>query len=190
VTIGASDPEHRRSSNLQLEHAARFGRGALRRCVHETAVVRHDYEDRVSLNTASGDFALYANTFGVDNTASGYAALYENTTGYSDTAFGWYALFNNTTGLDNTAVGNLAGNGNTTGTDNTFIGSYADANDENYINRHSPDSGTDQGHGLAFGPPGHKCRPGRMPWRAKSEDCRARGAGTGAFAFVEADHTV
>src|SRR5712691_2584977 len=30
-----------------LEHAATFGRGALRRSVHETAVDRHDHEDRV-----------------------------------------------------------------------------------------------------------------------------------------------
>jgi hypothetical protein len=32
----------------------------------------------------------------------------------------------------------------------------------------------------------NKCRPGRMHWRAKSEDCRARGAGTRTFALIKA----
>jgi len=32
----------------------------------------------------------------------------------------------------------------------------------------------------------NKCRPGRMPWRAKAEDCRPRGAGIRSFALIKA----
>jgi hypothetical protein len=32
----------------------------------------------------------------------------------------------------------------------------------------------------------NKYRPGRLPWRAKAEDCRARGAGTRAFVLIKA----
>ena len=32
----------------------------------------------------------------------------------------------------------------------------------------------------------NKCRPGRMPWRAKAEDWRPRAAGTRRFALIKA----
>jgi hypothetical protein len=32
----------------------------------------------------------------------------------------------------------------------------------------------------------NKCRPGRMPWRTKAEDCPPRGAGTRSFALIKA----
>jgi len=93
-------------------------------------------------NTATGYYALYANTTGIFNTANGESALTSNTTGYVNTASGYKALYANTTGRNNTAIGtsalmsNITGNFNTasgadalayntTGTDNTATGSGA-----------------------------------------------------------------
>jgi trimeric autotransporter adhesin len=56
-------------------------------------------------NTASGAFALFANTTGNLNTASGNSALLFNTTGTNNTAIGLLALSSNTMGGDNTAIG-------------------------------------------------------------------------------------
>jgi hypothetical protein len=55
--------------------------------------------------TASGAFALEANTSGAHDTADGAFALFRNTTGFENSVFGKAALFGNTTGSDNTASG-------------------------------------------------------------------------------------
>jgi hypothetical protein len=76
-------------------------------------------------NTASGAYALRANTTGSENTASGTFALYENTTGHHNTASGAQALYENTTGSDNTASGARALGANTEGGENTASGAAA-----------------------------------------------------------------
>jgi len=89
-------------------------------------------------NTAEGDSALLALTFGGNNTAVGYkalsstssasdntavgaSALITNTAG-QNTALGASTLYNNTSGSNNTAVGRRAMLYNTTGYSNTAIG--------------------------------------------------------------------
>jgi len=73
-------------------------------------------------NTATGFFALNANTTGGGNTATGFEALVKNTTGGGNTATGFDALFSNTTGGVNTANGVQALYSNATGSANTANG--------------------------------------------------------------------
>lgn len=98
-----------------------------------------------SRNSASGTYAMYSNTTGVDNTALGYQGLYLNTVGYRNSAIGGFALAANTsgnlnnaigygamayntTGSNNNAQGYLALENNTTGSYNIAIGEYAGYN--------------------------------------------------------------
>jgi len=53
------------------------------------------------------------------------------------------------------------------------------------MNRHSPDSGADEGHRLAFGPGAQRGSPITMPWVAKAGDCLPCGVGIRRFAFIE-----
>jgi hypothetical protein len=76
-------------------------------------------------NTASGGYALSADTTGSYNTASGWAALTGNLTGSENTAMGYQALLWNSNGYSNTAVGTDALNMNSTGSQNTAIGVQA-----------------------------------------------------------------
>ena len=90
-------------------------------------------------NTATGAFALFSNTTGINNTATGAGALFNNIDGIENTANGVNALRANTFGQDNTASGvgallsNVTGNFNTangaltlqsnsTGNNNTSVG--------------------------------------------------------------------
>jgi hypothetical protein len=83
-----------------------------------------------SYNTASGDSALIENTTGSDNTASGFLALADNTTGSNNSAFGSWALARST-GNANTAIGawtmyaTISANGQASGSNNTALGTYA-----------------------------------------------------------------
>jgi hypothetical protein len=76
-------------------------------------------------NTASGAYALYADTTGFDNTALGTSALVNLSSGVQNTASGAFALGNDTTGSYNTASGYDALFFNTTGFENTANGSQA-----------------------------------------------------------------
>jgi hypothetical protein len=79
-------------------------------------------------NTAVGDIAMYYNTTGTDNTAVGDSALIRNTEGFANTVIGTFALPYNTTGGVNTAIGWEALISNTAGSDNTAIGQRAGSN--------------------------------------------------------------
>jgi hypothetical protein len=92
-----------------------------------------------SFNTASGVDALFANTTGLENTASGSGALQSNTSGNANTASGVDALVFNTTGNFNTASGFNALFANTTGLSNTASGS--DALDSNTTGGNNTASG-------------------------------------------------
>ncbi|MGA2173963.1 MAG: tail fiber domain-containing protein [Verrucomicrobiota bacterium] len=81
-----------------------------------------------SYNTALGDFALAANTFGQGNTAIGTHALEQNTTGIRNTADGYYSLNANTTGSENTGLGMGALEDCTNGNNNIAIGYEAGVN--------------------------------------------------------------
>ena len=81
-----------------------------------------------SYNTAVGDRALRANTYGYSNTASGSSALSSNTTGFYNTASGADALYSNQTGSRNTASGYYALRGNINGSGNTALGHFAGVN--------------------------------------------------------------
>jgi len=72
-------------------------------------------------NTATGAFAMTANTSGAFNTADGYGALNRNTTGEENAAIGYGALFFNNAD-HNSAFGTLALLFNTAGTDNCAFG--------------------------------------------------------------------
>jgi trimeric autotransporter adhesin len=74
-------------------------------------------------NTAVGEYALNANTTGIQNTAMGGESLLFNTTGENNSGLGVGAIFNNTTGNHNTGVGIDALIANTTGTGNVGLGS-------------------------------------------------------------------
>jgi hypothetical protein len=76
-------------------------------------------------NTASGAFALYADTTGFDNTALGTNALANLSSGVQNTASGAFALGANTIGSYNTASGYDALSFNTSGSYNTANGSQA-----------------------------------------------------------------
>jgi hypothetical protein len=76
-------------------------------------------------NTAEGQDALFALTFGLENTALGYNALYYTTTGSYNTATGYDALRLNSTGSFNTATGASALLNTTTGGNNTATGYLA-----------------------------------------------------------------
>lgn len=75
-----------------------------------------------SYNTALGDQALYANTYGAWNTAVGFRALYSNTTGTRNTAHGYKAIYSNTAGYNNTAIGRRALFANLDGDSNAALG--------------------------------------------------------------------
>ena len=76
-------------------------------------------------NTATGAFALAANTTGGFNTAVGQNALLQNTTASGNTGVGEDALFSNTTGNTNVACGYHSLVFNTTGNFNTASGPFA-----------------------------------------------------------------
>jgi hypothetical protein len=76
-------------------------------------------------NTATGYYAMQANTSGTNNTALGYEALYSNTSGASNVAVGEVALNDNTSGSDNVAIGIDALYSNATSSNNTAIGTNA-----------------------------------------------------------------
>jgi hypothetical protein len=79
------------------------------------------YSNQSVYNTATGDDALFNNTYGTQNTASGAGALFSNTTGSNNIAIGAFALEQNATRSNNTAIGSFALN-NSTGSGNTAIG--------------------------------------------------------------------
>jgi len=76
-------------------------------------------------NTATGTYALAADTTGSDDSAIGNAALLNNTTGSFNTATGTATLYYNTTGSNNTASGYNALWANTTGNRNNASGEGA-----------------------------------------------------------------
>ena len=78
-----------------------------------------------SFNTANGAGALQSNTTANNNTATGYSALFANTTGHDNVANGTGSLFSNTTGQKNVANGAGALDSNTTGSYNTANGFFA-----------------------------------------------------------------
>ena len=75
-------------------------------------------------NTAEGDSALLALTFGGNNTAVGYKALSSTSSASDNTAVGASALITNTAG-QNTAVGASTLYNNTSGSNNTAVGRRA-----------------------------------------------------------------
>ena len=75
-----------------------------------------------SKNTANGEFALTANTIGMNNTAIVSGSLSKNTMGNGNTAVGSQALESNTTGSRNTASGIGALEEDTVGNLNTANG--------------------------------------------------------------------
>jgi hypothetical protein len=76
-------------------------------------------------NSATGYYALTANTSGSYNSVNGNQAMYYNTTGSQNSGFGYAALWRNETGSQNTAVGVLALSGNYGAWGNTAIGYQA-----------------------------------------------------------------
>jgi hypothetical protein len=100
---------------------------------HNTALGRNALRDTVeggdplmgSYNTAVGDGALAANTYGFYNTATGFEALTTSSLGLRSTATGFKALRALTTGDDNTAVGSEAMLATTTGFRSTAMGSMS-----------------------------------------------------------------
>lgn len=76
-------------------------------------------------NTATGHYALAANTSGSYNTATGAVALFSNTTGGGNVANGAQALVYNTTGSNNTAVGGSSLYYNNIGGGNVATGAWA-----------------------------------------------------------------
>jgi hypothetical protein len=75
--------------------------------------------------TATGVFALKANTTGVGNAAYGYNSLKSNTTGSSNSSYGYNSLKSNAAGDSNTAFGSSTLQSNTNGSNNTAIGKQA-----------------------------------------------------------------
>ncbi len=80
-----------------------------------------------SLNTATGQHALWSNTIGTFNTADGGEALLKNTTGSNDTAVGYLAGSNVTTANNVIAIGSEGANVSNT----CFIGNIRGVTTQN-----------------------------------------------------------
>ncbi|MGI8952477.1 MAG: tail fiber domain-containing protein [Chitinophagaceae bacterium] len=76
-------------------------------------------------NTATGYYALQANTTGVQNIASGSFAMFNNINGSYNTVSGVQAMNNNTSGSYNTALGNLSLVNNSSANYNTAVGAQS-----------------------------------------------------------------
>ncbi|MEP6847203.1 MAG: tail fiber domain-containing protein [Panacibacter sp.] len=82
-------------------------------------------KNAATYNTATGYYALSANTNGGYNTATGAVALFSNTTGIGNVANGANALLYNTSGSNNTATGGSSLYANIDGSENVASGAWA-----------------------------------------------------------------